>query len=317
MFKWLKPVNEFLVKRDMDTFAIYGLWLVFMFAVLSSILHVAAMFGDGNHWDGLLPALAIDGGLALATYALGRFKNRWVMGGFWVFLILSVFANLDYTLQKLLGGAVTIAAIGQLDPWQLFKVMAKACPPLVGAMMMEINIGVAELKKAQTPQPSTALSISSQPIASTEPTVSVDKASIPLSTSAPQRRLKPVSRRALTLQPDSIMPILRRGNPQPIASTTPSTDRKNAVEPSTVNPQVKKVTMVDVEDENVQKSIDAVRLFRLNNNLSETARQTGLTVEGVRVRIKGLWKNKDHQTWVEAQIPDWVEKNRHKFLASD
>lgn len=312
-----KAINEFLVKRDMDTYAIYGLWLVFLFAVLSSIMHVAAMFGDGDHAAGILPALAIDGGLALATYALGRFQNNWVKGGFFAFMFLSVFANLDYTLQRVLGGAVTIDAIGRLDLWQLIKVGAKASPPLIGAMMMEINTGVSELKKLQAPQPSTALSITHQPAASTDPNISVDKPSTPLSTTPPQRRLKPVSRRALTLQPDSIMPVLRRGNPQPIASTTPSTDRKNAVEASTLNPQVKKVTMVDVEDEDLQKSIDTVRLFRLNNNLSETARQTGLTVEGVRVRIKALWKNPQQRQWVETQIPDWIEKNRHKFLASD
>lgn len=313
-------ISNFLIQRDMDTFAIWGLWLVFLFAVLSSIAHVAAMFGDGDQWAGMLPALAVDGGLALATYALGRFDNKWVKGGFFAFMFLSVFANLDYTLQKLLGGPVTLDSIWRLDAWQLIKVGAKSSPPLLGAMMMEINTGVAELKRLQsTPQPSTALSTVRQSEPSSNPNVSVDKPSTPLSTPRQSSRLKAAKRRALPFQPDLTVPVLKRGNHQLEPSITPSTDRKNVnsegVEASSGSHQVIRPTMVDVEDEELQKSIDIVRLFRLNNNLSETARQYGFTVEGVRVRIKNLWKDPKQQTWVEAQIPDWVEKNRHKFLA--
>lgn len=155
-----------------DFWARMGLWLVLIFAVLSSIEHVAAMFGNGSMAAGLLPALAVDGGLALSTYALGRFDNRWVKTGFWIFLILSIFANLDYSLQRLMGGLVTWEAIWMLDEWQLVKVAAQASPPLIGAMMMEINVAIS--KMALQPAPSTALATRQQPAAEPANPPSVD-----------------------------------------------------------------------------------------------------------------------------------------------
>lgn len=298
-----------------------GLWLVKFAVLFTSARHVAEAFlsleraGTHAFW-GWLPALATDGGLLFMAWKLkSDSKSKVLWGGFIWFLVMSAFAQIDHAIQN-----VNFTGDNLYDGWQVVKIglFAFSLPFLVAFMVVVASKRQIETTESQ-PQPSTALSTARQSEPSSDPNVSVDKPSTPLSTPRQSNRLKAAKRRALPFQPDLTIPVLKRGNHQLEPSIAPSIDRKNVnsegVEASSANHQVIRPTMVDVEDEELQKSIDIVRLFRLNNNLSETARQYGFTVEGVRVRIKNLWKDPKQQTWVEAQIPDWVEKNRHKFLA--
>jgi hypothetical protein len=295
-----EAINEFLVKRDMDTYAIYGLWLVFLFAVLSSIMHVAAMFGDGDHAAGILPALAIDGGLALATYALGRFQNNWVKGGFFAFMFLSVFANLDYTLQRVLGGAVTIDAIGRLDLWQLIKVGAKASPPLIGAMMMEINTGVSELKKLQAPPTptTTALATTTNHVANQpqQPVVNV----APSPQQPQQHRLKR-PQPALTTLPT--MPVLQQQPQQPVANSTHKSSQQPPQQPD--NELVEELVFAN------QQPLQGLPIptTQLAKSLAEAvvvyAGASSYDKAGARLNVSGEWIRKQVRQAYE-EDPAWV-----------
>lgn len=125
-----------------------GAWLVLVLTLISSVQHVAAMFAAGDRWGGWVPAVAIDGGLLVTTYHLTKRRNIALLAGFWMFLLLSIFANLNHALEAALGMPVRWQAIWALDPWQLAKVGATASPPVLAAMMTEVAVGLSRPDEA-------------------------------------------------------------------------------------------------------------------------------------------------------------------------
>ncbi len=329
--------------RDVDIWTRVGLWFVAVCAVASSFTHVSAMFGNGDRNAGALPALAVDGGLMVSTYALARFESKWVKVGFWVFLLLSIFANLDYTLQSVLGGAVTWNAIWTLDPWQMVKVIAQASPPLLGAMMMEINVALAKLPKRQ-PKPSTALTPSTpkrQPVQSTAPDVTVDKPQ-PAPSTPRQRRINRAADRRLTTGTAPTMPRLnRQPERQPVPLNQPSTsstsdhqpqtraqfnhatdidfglvelfdDEESAPQPAGVE-EVEPVELMltDLNDETLKGGYQAIESMANGMSLQDIAAEQGISPQGVRTRMRSVYKRDPE--YVTAAVPDWV-KSSQNFL---
>lgn len=282
-------------------------WLAFYAALLYSMRHVAGFFNsmDSGGWVwGWVAAFAIDATIAAAAHRSDvQQRGKIVTATVIIFTLLSVYANLDYTLATALGRVVQWHLIWSLDFWQLGKAVAVASPPL-------LIFGLAEvLKENDTPSTALALRPSTAPVpASTDPQVAVENQLKP-STPEPQpaRRSIRLKRPARALSA-STAPTMPRLQPSTNAFNSPSTDRKvEQLKPSTdLQPQT--AAAVEVEDTEMQKAVDAVRMFKLNNNLSEVAQQQGISVEGVRRRIRKAYKH--DPAWVKGQVPGWVESNQ-------
>lgn len=245
-----------------------GAWFVLVLTLVSSVQHVAAMFAAGDRWGGWVPAVAIDGGLLVTTYSLTKQRNLGLLVGFWSFLALSVYANLDHALEAAMGMPVRWQAIWLLDPWQLLKVGATASPPLLAAMMTEVAVKLSHGPEVDAPvvrrrQPQ---QLSGRQPAQL-PQVRVDRLTVDKKR---QQRAKQLTRR----------------QPQPVAklpvSTAATTGAVNQVDD---NPEPSTSKVVAQPGELPAELLQAVGAYRRYGNLREAGRYLNISGEAVRKRL--------------------------------
>lgn len=143
-----------------------ALWLVMILVMAASVSHLAATFGTlevmGLEIVGWLPAVAVDAGLLAITYAVHTKRQkaentRFMQTGLAIFVILSVFANVDHATTVVAERYNVTEGWFSLQrgwEWQAIKVFAlSGMLPLLIWFVAEV-LGVLFGKKKE---PATAL----------------------------------------------------------------------------------------------------------------------------------------------------------------
>lgn len=315
MKQWIKDRFEYLNRIKGNIIR----WLAFYAVLVYSMRHVAHFFNsmDTGGWGwGWVAAFAIDATIAAAAHGSDkRQRGKIVTGTVIVFTLLSIFANLDYTLTTALGSVVIYDLIWTLDYWQLGKALAVASPPLLVFGLAEI-LKEADEQQPTTPEPTTALATTTnhrQPATDNpQPKVKVRR-----------RDNRIAATKAAAALPDNL-PTMQRlhpttatATPQPQSSTYGQVDDFSDNRHHNYNPppatEVEELQLVEVvESEVPQDAIDAVRWLQQGFSIAKIAKQQGISSEGVRKRLRVAYLADPEG--VEERIPGWVADNE-KFLS--
>jgi len=299
--QWIKDRIEYLDRIK----GIVIRWMAFYAVLVYSMRHVAHFFNsmDTGGWGwGWVAAFAIDATIAAAAHGSDKKqRGKIVTITVIVFTMLSVFANLDYTLTTALGSVVIYDLIWTLDYWQLGKAFAVASPPLLVFGLAEI-LKEADEQQPAVPEPSTALATTNNHVGNhpQQPTVNVAPPPQQQARQPRQHRLKR-PQPALTTLPT--MPTLTQQPQQPVAKSThknhqqPSQQLDDELVEELVFANQQPLQGLPIPTTDLDKLLaQAVVVYQGVSSYDKAGARLGVSGEMVRKRVRAAFE----------QDPDWV-----------
>lgn len=294
MKQWIKDRLEYLDRIKGNIIR----WLAFYAVLVYSMRHVAHFFNsmDTGGWGwGWVAAFAIDATIAAAAHGSDkRERGAIVTTTVVVFTLLSIFANLDYTLTTALGSVVIYDLIWTLDYWQLGKALAVASPPLLVFGLAEI-LKEADEQQPATLEPTTALATTTNHVANQpqQPTVNVaPPPQQPQQQPRRERQQHRLKRPQPALPTLPTMPILQ----QPIANAVPENHQQPSQQPTTVANQ-QPIMGLPIPPTNLDDLLaQAVVVYQGVSSYDKAGVRLNVSGEMVRKRVLSAWE----------QDPDWV-----------
>lgn len=298
MKQWIKDRFEYLNRIKGNIIR----WMAFYAVLVYSMRHVAHFFNsmDTGGWGwGWVAAFAIDATIAAAAHGSDkRQRGKIVTGTVIVFTLLSIFANLDYTLTTALGSVVIYDLIWTLDYWQLGKALAVASPPLLVFGLAEI-LKEADEQQPATPEPTTALATTNNHVANQPQQPTVNIAPLPQQSQQQPRRERQqhrLKRPRPALPTLPTMPVLQQQPQQPVANSVPESRQQPPQQPTTIANQ-QPIMGLPIPTTNLDDLLaQAVVVYQGVSSYDKAGARLNVSGEMVRKRVLAAWE----------QDPDWV-----------